>query len=107
MAKKSTEKQDKSNGNLRHWKPGQSGNPKGRPKKGFAVSERARAYLAEEDKYSKEAISNLDSIIRTAGEKAKRGDHYSRVFLFEWAFGKVPDKLITYEADDKDELIIE
>jgi len=99
-------KNKKKRGNP-NWEKGKSGNPNGRPPKNFAVSERIRDYLYSEDKFSRESITNLDSIINMAGERAKRGDHYSRQFLMEWGFGKIPDKLITYDADSKDELIIE
>ena len=45
MPKKTTDKQRGNNGNLKPWKKGQSGNPKGRPKKGSTWSEVANQLL--------------------------------------------------------------
>lgn len=87
------------------WKPGQSGNPNGRPKKGFAISELARDVLGGANKYDPEKRSIEIGILEKAAERALGGDHYARQWLFELAYGKVPDKLITRE--DTDGLIID
>ena len=61
------------------WKPGQSGNPKGRKPKGFAISERIRARVKDKD---------WEAIIDKAIEMASGGDKYSRDFLLDRTEGK-------------------
>jgi hypothetical protein len=51
-------------GNLRPWQKGESGNPAGRPPKGFATAEKLRAALAEE----------IPVILERLVGAAKRGD---------------------------------
>lgn len=61
------------------WKPGQSGNPNGRPKKGLAISERIRENVTDKD---------WDAIIACAVALAKGGDKASRDFLSDRTEGK-------------------
>jgi predicted ArsR family transcriptional regulator len=82
----------------RPFKPGQSGNPKGRPKKGFAISERIRASVTDED---------WEEIIAKAKEQAKDGDKSARDFLVDRTEGKAPQtitqKNINIDHGDWDE----
>ncbi len=50
----STEKQCRRTVGLRPWKPGQSGNPKGRTRKARALSEAIRAWLEAKDPATKQ-----------------------------------------------------
>jgi hypothetical protein len=78
------------------FKPGQSGNPKGRPKKGLAMAERIRAALTEEDWLA---------IIEKATEQAKAGDKAARDFLLDRTEGK-PNQKIDITEHDPDEVIV-
>ena len=82
---------------------GQSGNPKGRPRKGHSFAEIARARLA---RAHDEDNSNYEAIIDTAIRKAiEEGDKGSRDFLAERVDGKVADRVITTEVE-LDEIIL-
>ena len=61
------------------WKPGQSGNPSGRPKKGFAIAERIRSAVGDDD---------WNEIISCAVVQAKEGDKSARDFLVDRTEGK-------------------
>lgn len=54
------------------WKPGQSGNPAGRPKKKFSITASLEKCLQEKDKVSK--IRNYKMILHRAIDLAKKGD---------------------------------
>lgn len=54
------------------WKPGESGNPNGRPKKGLAVAEMINAKVTDKD---------WEAILAKAVEQAKAGDKGARDFL--------------------------
>jgi len=69
------------------WKPGQSGNPAGRPKKGETLTDILNERL------DKEAFVN--KVI----ELAQSGDRKAIELIWERVEGKVPDKI------DKDERI--
>jgi len=76
MAKKSTDKQRKNTGNienLKPWKPGQSGNPKGRPPKGLSLTEEIKRQL-EEEWLDGKGKSTLEELVRTAIANAMRGN---------------------------------
>ena len=51
------------------WKPGQSGNPNGRPKKGYSISEAFKRML-EADPEKKEAIVNKILLAALSGDMA-------------------------------------
>lgn len=94
---------EKHNGstNLRPpWKPGQSGNPKGRPPAGQAVADMVRKVLEEKHEGN---ISKADAILQTAARLAIEGSKQHMDFLFERAFGKVKDVIETLvpTADDE------
>jgi hypothetical protein len=78
------------------WKPGQSGNPNGRPKAGKSFAERIRESLSEED---------WTAIIEKATEQAKAGDKAARDFLLDRTEGK-PNQKIDITEHDPDEVIV-
>lgn len=81
------------------FKPGQSGNLKGRPKGIISVGARVRAILAQGDQLPqavKETIETavgegktaLDAIIMVGLLQALQGDHHWAKLLFEHGWGK-------------------
>jgi len=72
--------------NLRPFKPGQSGNPKGRPK-GSGITDRLKKLLEKEDGKIADALAQ--SIISAA----LRGDYRFVKEILDRVEGKVTDKL--------------
>ena len=87
------------------WKSGQSGNPKGRPKSDYSVSEQAREVLSEVNVYDADGRSIRYGILKKMATEALGGNVYAATWLFDRAYGKVPDKIITHE--DTDGLIVD
>lgn len=58
--------------NLIPWEPGQSGNPAGRPKKEFSMTNAMREILSETDPLTK--VERYKNILFVAIEKAEKGD---------------------------------
>ena len=77
------------------WKPGQSGNPKGRPKKGFTIADRIRGIVSDDD---------WRDIIEVTIIQAKSGDKDARAFLVDRTDGKPTQTQINIERDP-DEVI--
>jgi hypothetical protein len=69
--------------NLRKWKKGQSGNPKGRPKLPD-ISEALAKILADE----KDGYSALEATLMALRAKAVKGDIRAAEALLDRAFGK-------------------
>lgn len=76
------------------WKPGQSGNPKGRPKKVFCIPDLIRAKGKEIDPESK--MTYYDLMVKKAWEQATAGDKDARNWLTERTEGK-PTQPIEFE----------
>ncbi len=80
------------NGNLPpaeyRWKPGQSGNPKGRPK-GSGLSDRLREVLDADDGAA------LDAIVRAVVDAAAAGDAQFVRMIWERLEGKVSQRIET------------
>jgi hypothetical protein len=72
--------------NLIPFKPGQSGNPRGRPK-GSGVTDRLKRILAEDDGKVSEALA------KSMLQAALRGDHRFVKEILDRVEGKVTDKL--------------
>lgn len=66
------------------WKKGQSGNPKGRPKKLPDLKEVLINVLAE----TKEGRSALEAVLMTMRAKALKGDTRAAELLLDRAYGK-------------------
>lgn len=71
-------KQRKNSG-LKPWKPGQSGNPKGRPPKGLAIADILRAQAEEIDPETKK--TRLQTMLEVAWAQAQGGDKDARKFV--------------------------
>ena len=81
-----TEKHKKNSG-LKPWKPGESGNPAGRPPAGDLLAEMVRQIGEEADPKIKR--TKKEEVVRKAWEQAARGDAKARDFLAERGWGKV------------------
>ncbi len=68
------------------WKKGESGNPKGRPKKLPDLNILLAEVLGEQTKNGKTAAQQILAALRT---RAKRGDVRAAEVLLERAYGKV------------------
>lgn len=80
---------------LHAWKPGQSGNPGGRPKNDFA-KEIAQAIFEK----------NPEALYRAYAKAMLKGNPYAFQVLADRAFGKISDKLeVTTEKDLLDALM--
>lgn len=80
------------------WKPGQSGNPAGRPPKGYSITEIMKEIVAskvmgEDGKTEIEVRKALGSVIL---EKALKGDMNAIKLIWEYMDGKATQKI---EAD--------
>ncbi len=77
------------------WKPGQSGNPDGRPPKGFSMAEVLRELLEQgENKPSARQIAEK------AIAAAKSGDMRAIEFIFDRIDGK-PKQSLRHEGDEE------
>ena len=74
--------------NLKPWKKGQSGNPKGRP-----VLPNLRETLAKVLAEEQNGLSAIEAICRALRVKAIRGDVRAAEALLDRAFGKVAQSL--------------
>ena len=77
--------------NLTPWKPGQSGNPKGRPK-GSGVTDRLKALLDQPVKDGAE-MTVAEALAKAAMKAALKGDHRFFKEILDRTEGKVTDKL--------------
>jgi hypothetical protein len=107
MTAKKTVKSTKKNTGLKEpWKPGQSGNPNGRPKKEFCIPDILRKILKEDSPYSHpdDKRTVLDEICWKAALQAMGGDKDARAWISDRTEGKALERVRI--NDEKDELII-
>lgn len=74
------------------YKPGESGNLKGRPK-GSGVTDRLRALLDEEVDLGGKKMTMAEALAKVVVKKALKGDHKFVKELLDRTEGKVSDKL--------------
>ena len=67
------------------WKKGQSGNPKGRPKKPFCIPEILRKISAEVQDGN---LSNLEALLREVYRRALKGEGWAVNFVADRLEGK-------------------
>ena len=65
------------------WAKGESGNPKGRPRKGLAVAEVIREQAEAIRKGDPDAKNRMDAVVAKAWEQAEAGDPVARKWLFD------------------------
>lgn len=75
------------------WKPGQSGNPKGRPKKGVALTDILRQELELPTKIGKARMTQAHAVARALVMKAREGDAACLRLLYERIDGKVSENI--------------
>ena len=80
-----TKKQRSNIDNLKPFKKGQSGNPKGRPKRAKCIPDILRKITAEEDK---SGVTKLNLILNNVVNEAIKGDTWSIQFIADRMEGK-------------------
>ena len=85
--------------NLRPWKAGETGNPRGRPKS-FETFAAIMARVMDEPTGAPvpETETKKERICRVHVEKAMRGDPASTALVVERTEGKVADKLVSEQS---------
>ncbi len=78
--------------NLKPFKPGQCGNPNGRPK-GSGVTDRLKKLLDEEVTLKGKQTTMAEALAQVVLNKALKGDHKFVKELLDRVEGKVTDKL--------------
>jgi len=104
-----TTKQRKSRDNLIPFKPGQSGNPKGRAKKGTAVADILRAvgeakHTAVDKDGSSRDITKIQAVIERIYMAALAGDMAASKLILEYEMGK-PRQSVEIEQRGRDVII--
>lgn len=79
---------EKSNKNLKPFKKGESGNPKGRPKLPDLKEEIAKVMGEEKD-----GINAVNAVLRAMRKKAMTGDVRAAELLLDRSFGKVKQEM--------------
>jgi len=83
MADKQPRNTNKPRGPGRPWKPGESGNPRGRPKKDVCLTTLAKAALEADPELAQKAVKKwLDQVVK--------GDAVARRELLDRLEGRVP-----------------
>lgn len=80
----SIQNSDDTVGNLKPFKPGQSGNPNGRPRKLPQIDKLIAEILGEDESGSSEAQLILSALVK----RAKKGDTRAAEIILERAYGK-------------------
>ena len=77
--------------NLKPWKPGQSGNPKGRPPKVRTIPDILRRLGQERVKDGEQ--TRLEAVLRKVYDLALEGQAWAVQFIAERTEGKAPERL--------------
>ena len=80
-----TKKQRSNIDNLKPFKKGQSGNPKGRPKRAKCIPDILRKITSEKDK---DGVTKLNLILNNVVNEAIKGDTWSIQFIADRMEGK-------------------
>ena len=84
-----TEKQRRNTGNLRPWKPGESGNPKGRPPKSESLTSLLRAELEKVNPDDAEGRTWRELLILATVRLAVQGNKTALTEVWNRSDGKV------------------
>ena len=105
VKKKTAVKQRKNSGKKKNdnlvkhqWKKGQSGNPKGRPKSGFALNEYITD-LANVELEDKKTM--LEAVVGKVYEEALKGNMTAISFLADRVLGKPSQSIAVKDATDE------
>ena len=74
------------------WKPGQSGNPNGRPPNKRYLSELARDLLKQVRRGDLDGKTTDELVVLALVKEALKGNTKAIEMLHDWTEGKVPDK---------------
>jgi len=85
------------------WKPGQSGNPKGRPKKGLTLTDKLRTALAAPGAGQG---TKADEIVARVTELAMAGEKWAVELIWTRLEGRLPVTTISHLSTDDGEKII-
>lgn len=80
-------------------KKGISNNPKGRPKKGYTLSDIIRDFMSKQDPAKKKVRREV--LVETVYTQAVMGDQPSQKLLFNYDAGMPVQMSITADADDE------
>ena len=97
-------KEHKGTLNLKPFKKGKSGNPKGRPKKEVCIPDILHKLLSKPCTQDKKK-TNLEKICLVAIEQATSGDKDARNWVADRTEGKAVERVLKQEV--KDEIVIE
>lgn len=86
--------------NLKSWKPGQSGNPNGRPKKAVCITELVRSYLNGTINTKGGIISRGQALAEKLYECAKDGDMTAIKLLMNYIDGLPIQKVEVKKTED-------
>ena len=106
-AKKAPDKQLKNKSNLRvvskptQWKPGQSGNPAGRPRKEDCLTSLMRKEIEKIDPEDQQKRTHKETLVLATLKLAKSGNAAALRECWERLDGKITDRL---EVESKDSL---
>lgn len=96
-----TKQREKSNKNLKPFKPGQSGNPKGRPKKEFSIANILESMLNNPDPFDPEQKRTaLEAICKKAIALAIGGDKDARNWVADRFEGKALERVLKQKSND-------
>lgn len=92
-----TETEKKQRGGVQ-FKPGQSGNPKGRPLKGYSITEAFKAMLTAEPEVKAQIVQSIK-------DKALKGDPTAIKMVWEYMDGKPKQPIVGGDEDDPPVLV--
>ena len=102
MTVKSSEGNNKTKGLKPPWKPGQSGNPKGRPKKEICIPDILNRIGDEEVTDKKgNTICKREAVLRSVYSRAVKGENWAVQFIADRTEGKAVERMITQKTKDK------
>lgn len=87
-----TQEKTVGNGNLKPWKPGESGNPNGRPPKGYSITEAFKSMLAAEPEVKAQIVAAIK-------QKAIEGDSAAQKLVWNYMDG-MPKQGIEVTGED-------
>ena len=97
--------EDKKRGNP-NWKPGVSGNPKGRPPLGESMTELMREFLDGTEEG--QTVPRKQQLIRKIALKAyKEGDYNAIKLIWNYLDGMPTQKILTKDLDELKEIPID
>lgn len=87
------------------FKKGQSGNPKGRPKKGSAIADILNEIGKETIEVDGRKITKREAVMKKVYAEAIKGNNWAVQFIADRTEGKAIDRIILPYSDD--EMIVE